>query len=57
MKTIITDPNIMYTIIAINMTIIGLTSLADMKSIIGIDYGRFLLTKYKLFGMIRIYYV
>ena len=40
-------------IIAINMTIIGLTSLADAKSVVGIDYGKFLVNKYRLFDRVR----
>ncbi|MGO1528537.1 MAG: hypothetical protein ACTHWU_07420, partial [Senegalia sp. (in: firmicutes)] len=43
--------------IAINMTVIGLTSLAESKTIIGIDYGKFLVKKYKVFGIIRMYYL
>lgn len=57
MKLIVQDTNLIFTIIAINMTVIGLTSLADMKSVIGIDYGKFLIKKYKIFGFIRIYYL
>ena len=49
------DNGIVMAIIAINMTVIGLTSLADTKSVIGVDYGKFLVTKYKLLG-IRMYY-
>ena len=49
------DNSIVMAIIAINMTVIGLTSLADTKSVIGVDYGKFLVTKYKLLG-IRMYY-
>lgn len=57
MESLITDASIMFAIIAINMTVIGLTSLAESKTIIGVDYGRFLLKKYKLFGYVRIYYL
>jgi len=39
------------------MTVIGLTSLAESKTIIGIDYGKFLVKKYKVFGKIRMYYL
>ena len=49
------DNSLVMAIIAINMTIIGLTSLADQKCVIGIDYGKFLVTKFKL-GGIRMYY-
>lgn len=57
METIIFDSSLIIAIIAINMTVIGLTSLAEMKKVIGIDYGNFLLKKYKIFGFLRIYYV
>ncbi|MFP3355712.1 hypothetical protein R0K17_00010 [Planococcus sp. SIMBA_143] len=57
MDTIIYDSSLIIAIIAINMTVIGLTSLAEMKKVIGIDYGNFLLKKYKIFGFLRIYYV
>jgi hypothetical protein len=49
------DPGLFMAIIAINMTVIGFTSLADTKCVIGIDYGKFLIKKFKLFG-IRMYY-
>jgi hypothetical protein len=52
---IIYDNGLIMAIIAINMTIIGLTSLADQKCVIGVDYGRFLITKFKLVGL-RMYY-
>ena len=42
------------TIIAINMTIIGLTSLANTKNVMGVDYGDYLLKKHKLLN-IRLY--
>jgi hypothetical protein len=54
-KKIIFDTSLIFAIIAINMTIIGLTSLAETKKIIGVDYGRFLVKKYRLMGNIRIY--
>lgn len=54
---VIFDTGLIISIIAINMTVIGLTSLADMKKVIGIDYGKFLLRKYKIFGFIRVYYL
>ncbi|WP_235549848.1 hypothetical protein [Paenibacillus sp. Soil766] len=55
MQKIVTDNSLVMAIIAINMTIIGLTSLAESKSVIGIDYGRFLIRRYKVFQWIRIY--
>lgn len=51
------DNSLILAIIAINMTVIGLTSLAESKSIIGIDYGKFLIKKYKVFGLVKIYYL
>ena len=41
--------------ISINMTIIGLTSLAEKKTIIGVDYGKYLINKYKLFHIVPLY--
>jgi hypothetical protein len=52
---IIFDTSLIFAIIAINMTIIGLTSLAETKKIIGVDYGRFLVKKYRIIGRIKIY--
>ncbi|PHS30041.1 MAG: hypothetical protein COA82_11835 [Alkaliphilus sp.] len=43
--------------IAINMTVIGLTALAETKTIIGIDYGKFLVGRYKLFAFFRMYHL
>ncbi|WP_117168501.1 hypothetical protein [Paraliobacillus sediminis] len=57
MEPVIFDTNLIIAIIAINMTVIGLTSLAEMKNVVGIDYGRFLLRKYKIWGWIRVYYL
>jgi len=57
MESIIFDTSLIIAIIAINMTVIGLTSLAEMKNVVGIDYGRFLLRKYKIWGVIRVYYL
>ena len=44
-------------IIAINMTIIGLTSLAEFKKVIGIDYGNFLIKKFRLVFGVKIYHL
>lgn len=41
------DNSLILAIIAINMTIIGLTSLADAKTVIGVNYGDFLIRKFK----------
>ncbi len=49
------DSNILLTMISINMTIIGLTSLAEKKTIIGVDYGKYLINNYKLFRIIPMY--
>src|SRR5699024_7984014 len=49
------DHNLIMAIIAINMTIIGLTSLAETKKIIGIDYASFLIKKYKILNVFTIY--
>lgn len=57
MEKIIFDTSLIFAIIAINMTVIGLTSLAEMKNVVGIDYGKFLLRKYKIWGFIRVYYL
>ena len=49
------DSSILLTMISINMTIIGLTSLAEKKTIIGVDYGKYLINKYKLLHCIPLY--
>jgi hypothetical protein len=54
---IIYDNSLILAIVAINMTVIGLTSLAESKSIMGIDYGKFLIKKYKVFNFVKIYYL
>ncbi|MGD7053953.1 hypothetical protein [Sutcliffiella horikoshii] len=54
---IIFDNSLIMAMIAINMTIIGLTSLAESKSIIGIDYGKFLVRKYKVLNIVKIYHL
>lgn len=55
MNQIINSVPIWLSIIAINMTVIGLTSLADRKTIIGIDYSKYLLKSYKIFGAVRLF--
>ena len=55
METLQVDSNILLTMISINMTIIGLTSLAEKKTIIGVDYGKYLINKYKLFHIVPLY--
>ena len=49
------NSSILLTMISINMTIIGLTSLAEKKTIIGVDYGKYLINKYKLLHFIPLY--
>lgn len=56
-QKVIYDSSLIMAIIAINMTIIGLTSLAEFKKVIGIDYGSFLIKKYRLFLGIKIYHL
>lgn len=55
MERLYLDSNILLTMISINMTIIGLTSLAEKKTIIGVDYGKYLISKYKLFHVVPLY--
>ena len=55
METLQVDSNILLTMISINMTIIGLTSLAEKKTIIGVVYGKYLINKYKLFHIVPLY--
>ncbi len=43
------DNAILISIIAINLTLIGLTSLAETKKVMGIDYGRFMINEYVFF--------
>lgn len=54
---LISDGAIWLALITINMTIIGLTSLAETKRVIGVDYGKFLIRKYRVGGCVRIYYL
>ncbi len=54
---LVTDGSVWLAIIAINMTIIGLTSLAESKSVIGIDYGQYLIKSYKVFFDVKIYHL
>ncbi|GAD79486.1 hypothetical protein [Vibrio ezurae] len=54
---LVTDGSVWLAIIAINMTIIGLTSLAESKSVIGIDYGQYLIKSYKVLFNVKIYHL
>lgn len=56
-QKMVNDGSLWLAIIAINMTIIGLTSLAETKNIIGVDYGKYLIKFYKILGIIRMYYL
>lgn len=49
--------NLCISIVAINMTIIGLTSIAESKSVIGADYSTFLIKKFRVLKYIRIYHL
>lgn len=51
------DNSLIMAIIAINMTVIGLTSLADKKTVIGVDYGEFLIKEFKLLKIRRYYWL
>lgn len=55
LKMIQFDNSLIMALVAINMTVIGLTSLADKKTVIGIDYGEFLIKKFKYLN-IRMYH-
>lgn len=57
MESLELSNSILLTIISINMTIIGLTSLAEKKTVIGIDYGKYLINEYKLFRIVPLYYI
>lgn len=56
-QKVIYDSSLIMAIIAINMTIIGLTSLAEFKRVIGIDYGNFLIKKFRLLFGVKIYHL
>ena len=44
-------------LIGLNVTVIGLTSLAEKRNVVGIDYGKYLIDEYKLWGVFRIYHI
>ena len=44
-------------LIALNLTLIGLSSLAGKRSVLGVEYGKFLLDKYKVGGVFRLYHL
>lgn len=45
------------TLIALCVTLVGLSSLAEKRTVIGVEYGKYLMDKYKVFGVVRIYYL
>ena len=44
-------------LIALNITVIGLTSLAEKRTVIGVDYGKYLIDEYKLLGVVRVFHL
>lgn len=44
-------------LIALNITVIGLTSLAEKRTVIGVDYGKYLMDSYKFLGLVRIFHM
>ena len=56
MNEIITHPDIWLGIIALNMTVIGLTSLAEKRIVVGVEYGKYLIDHYRIGGWLRLYY-
>lgn len=49
------DINTWIALIGLNMTVLGLSSMAEKRSVAGVEYGRYMLDKYKVFGIVRIY--
>lgn len=47
--SLIFDTQILVALIAINLTLIALTSLAESKKVIGIEYGKYLVNEYTFF--------
>ena len=54
---IISKVEIWMALVALNLTIVGLSSLAEKRSVIGIEYGRYLLDRYKIYGFIRLFHM
>lgn len=50
------DINDWIALIALNVTVVGLSSLAEKRTVIGVEYGRYLMDKYRLLGICRVYY-
>ena len=44
-------------LIAFNVTVVGLSSLAEKRTVIGIEYGKYLLDRFKWLGVFRIYHI
>jgi len=44
-------------LIAFNVTVVGLSSLAEKRTVIGIEYGKYLLDQFKWLGFFRIYHI
>lgn len=57
MNDIIRLPEIWLGIVALNMTVIGLTSLAEKRLVIGVEYGKYLIDKYRIRNTIRLYHL
>ena len=54
---IISKVELWMALVALNLTIVGLSSLAEKRSVIGIEYGRYLLDRYKIYGFIRLFHM
>lgn len=44
-------------LIAFNVTVVGLSSLAEKRTVIGIEYGKYLLDRFKWLGLFRVYHI
>ena len=55
--TITSNIEVWIAIIALNLTLIGLSSLAEKRSVIGVEYGKFLLDRYEVGGVFRLYHL
>lgn len=51
------DINTWIALIALNMTVLGLSSMAEKRNVAGVEYRQYILDKYKLFSVIRMYYL
>ena len=57
MTDIFSQAQVWIGLISINLTIIGLTSLAEKRSVMGVEYGKYMIDKYKILGFLRLYHV